>query len=100
MNPLAPPRAAIPLLVLGALTLHAEQISVTGGTSLTRFNTGNTRLAAAVPITGLQPNETLVDIDLRPIDSRVYGIGSTSRMYIVNAQTGAATQAARRGRSR
>ena len=34
--------------------------------------------------------ETLLGIDVRPADGEVYGVGSTSRLYRINAITGAA----------
>ena len=39
--------------------------------------------------------ETLVGIDLRPADGQLYGVGSTSRLYLLNPITGAATRSAR-----
>ena len=45
-----------------------------------------------VPVTGLQAGETLVGIDVRPANSVLYGVGSTSRVYTVNPLTGLATQ--------
>jgi hypothetical protein len=34
-------------------------------------------------ITGLQPGETLLGIDFRPANGQLYGLGSTSRLYII-----------------
>ncbi|MCX2478151.1 DUF4394 domain-containing protein [Pedobacter sp. MC2016-15] len=41
-------------------------------------------------ITGLQTGETLLGIDFRPATGTLYGIGSTSRIYVINTTTGAA----------
>jgi hypothetical protein len=41
-------------------------------------------------ITGLQTGETLLGIDFRPATGTLYGIGSSSRIYVINTATGAA----------
>lgn len=46
---------------------------------------------ATVAVTGLQAGETLMGIDFRPATGQLYGIGSTSRIYIINHLTGRAT---------
>jgi hypothetical protein len=42
-------------------------------------------------ITGLQGGEEVVGIDFRPATGQLYAVGSTSRLYVVNKTTGAAT---------
>jgi hypothetical protein len=42
------------------------------------------------PITGLQPNETVLGIDFRPATGQLYALGSTSRIYVFNTSSGAA----------
>ena len=42
-------------------------------------------------ITGLQPNEKILGIDMRPATGQLYAIGSTSRLYAINMGSGAAT---------
>ena len=44
-----------------------------------------------MPITGLQPGETLRAIDFRPRTGQLYGYGDTRRIYQINALTGEAT---------
>ena len=51
-----------------------------------------TAIGAAVPVTGLQAGELIRGIDVRPATGILYGLGSTSRLYVINATTGAATQ--------
>lgn len=46
---------------------------------------------SSVKVTGLQPYESLIGIDFRPKDGLLYAVGSTSRLYIVDKMTGAAT---------
>ena len=44
------------------------------------------------PITGLQAAETIQGIDFRPLNGQLYALGSTSRLYTINAASGAAAQ--------
>lgn len=43
------------------------------------------------PITGLQSGETVMGLDMRPVNGQLYALGSTSRLYTINASSGAAT---------
>lgn len=47
-----------------------------------------------INVVGLQPLETLIGIDFRPVDKKLYGIGTTSRLYVIDTTTGNATQVA------
>jgi hypothetical protein len=47
--------------------------------------------AAVVQVRGLQANETLLGIDVRPATGELYGLGSTSRLYKIDWQSGQAT---------
>ncbi|MBC6992251.1 DUF4394 domain-containing protein [Hymenobacter sp. BT491] len=49
----------------------------------------NTR-TASVALTGLQSGERLLALDFRPATGQLYGLGSTSRLYLLNPTTGAA----------
>jgi len=63
------------------------------GVRLAAFAAGNPQApASATPITGLQTGETILAIDFRPATGQLYGLGSTSRLYVINPQTGAARQ--------
>jgi hypothetical protein len=42
-------------------------------------------------IRGLQPGEGILAIDFRPANKKLYGLGSTSRLYVIDTETGAAT---------
>jgi hypothetical protein len=42
-------------------------------------------------IAGLQDGETMVGLDFRPANGQLYALGSSSRMYTLNAASGAAT---------
>ncbi|MFT3679509.1 MAG: DUF4394 domain-containing protein [Ferruginibacter sp.] len=43
---------------------------------------------STVAVSGLQPGETIMAIDFRPATGELYGLGSTSRLYIINHVTG------------
>lgn len=42
-------------------------------------------------ISGLQANESIVGIDFRPATGQLYALGSSSRLYTLNTQTGVGT---------
>ncbi|KHJ39640.1 hypothetical protein PBAC_01510 [Pedobacter glucosidilyticus] len=42
-------------------------------------------------ISGLQANETIVGLDFRPLNGQLYALGNSSRVYVINPATGAAT---------
>jgi hypothetical protein len=69
-------------------------LALTTGNQLIRFNSNraNAPIGAAVTITGLQTGENILGIDFRPATGELFGLGSTSRLYIINPATGAATQ--------
>lgn len=59
---------------------------------LISFGLSNPTLSAKkTPITGLQSGERILGIDFGPRDNRLYAIGSSSRVYVVDTTTGAAT---------
>jgi hypothetical protein len=60
-------------------------------TDLVIFNPNRTSNTIAKPITGLQSGEKLVGIDFRPVNGQLYGLGSNSRLYTINASSGAAS---------
>lgn len=48
-------------------------------------------ISTPVAITGLQAGENILGMDFRPATRTLYAVGSTSRVYIINTTTGAAT---------
>jgi hypothetical protein len=45
-------------------------------------------VTSQVSITGLQASETILGIDFRPATGELYGVGSSSRIYVINPKTG------------
>jgi hypothetical protein len=97
--------AAVPALALGLLlattTVAPAQPLRTTGTPLVALTVSN-RLVhfdslapgmvhGSVAVNGLRSGETLLAIDYRPATGQLVGLGSSSRLYAINAMTGDAT---------
>jgi Domain of unknown function (DUF4394) len=68
-----------------------QAYALTPSNALLGFRTSNAdRIRSQVSVTGLQAGESLVGIDFRPATGRLYGVGSTSRVYTIDPMTGAA----------
>jgi uncharacterized protein DUF4394 len=50
------------------------------------------KVETRVPITGLNAGERLLGIDFRPATGRLYGIGSSSQLYVIDHTTGVAAK--------
>jgi hypothetical protein len=88
---LAGPMPGGPYVALTVLARGVPMVALRGN-ALIRFHSASPgTIQSAATITGLQPAETIVGIDVRPADGQLYGVGSTSRLYLLNALTGAAT---------
>ena len=73
------------------LSRGVPMLALRNGTELMRFHSSTpSTLRGTAQITGLQAGETMVGIDVRPANGQVYGVGWTSRLYRINAVTGAA----------
>ena len=86
--------AAFAAAVAMAAPAHAEAvIGLTTTNALMTFDTATpTNGSAPITITGLLGvNETVLGIDRRPANGLLYGLGSSGRLYTLNAVTGAAT---------
>jgi hypothetical protein len=78
-----------PALAGGVATETLAGISANG--RLVVFRTDDPGTATSVKIRGLQKKEKLLGIDVRPLNGQLYGLGSTSRIYTINRNTGQAT---------
>lgn len=66
-------------------------VAVTASNQLIRFNAGQPgRVLSSVALSGLQAGETVLGIDYRIAKGQLYALGSTGRLYRVDAQSGAA----------
>jgi trimeric autotransporter adhesin len=81
-----------------SLTLNANPratlLGVTTDNRLITFKTTTPgTLDANVAVTGLQGGETIIGIDMRPANGRLYAVTDSARLYTLDATTGAATMA-------
>lgn len=76
-----------------ATAAHADEIvGVTVDNELVTFDSSAPgTVTDTVAITGLAVGENIVGLDFRPADGRLYGLGSTSVLYSIDSDTGAAT---------
>ncbi len=69
-----------------------DLIALTTSNRLVRLSTVDTcATEPAVKVTGLQPDESLLGIDMRPATGELYGLGSSSRLYRIDAFSGQAS---------
>lgn len=67
-------------------------IGMSGGNNvLVTFPSDDPMAVSKVKIKGLQKKETILGIDVRPLNGQIYALGSTSRLYVINRDTGVAT---------
>ena len=65
--------------------------ALAGGVRLDKYKTSRpTEVIGTANISGLQENETILAIDFRPATGELYGVGNSSRLYIINTVTGTA----------
>lgn len=75
-----------------AMTSNYLVYGVTVANNLVKFNSSRPNtILSTTPITGVQGGETVLGIDFRPATGRLFALGSTGRIYMVNVATGAAT---------
>jgi hypothetical protein len=60
--------------------------------NLIRFNSITLGTVTSTPITGMVGGDTIVGLDFRPATGELFGLGSGSRLYVINPATGAAVQ--------
>ncbi|KAA3436978.1 DUF4394 domain-containing protein [Rufibacter hautae] len=77
-------------MIIGvAIPTNPVAYGVDADNNLLIFNPYEAAMVISKPITGLQPNERVLGIDMRPATSQLYALGSTNRIYTVNLATGA-----------
>ncbi len=69
-------------------------VGLVGASTLVKFLTNAPgTIIDTVPVQGLQPGEKLLGVDFRPANGRLYGLGSSGRVYRIDENTGATTSA-------
>lgn len=81
-------------LASAAPAMAAETVyGLTASNKLVTFASDKPGLTSTpLAVTGLQAGEDIVGVDFRPATNQLYAVGSTSRLYVVDTVTGAATQ--------
>ncbi|MEK6282619.1 MAG: DUF4394 domain-containing protein [Acidobacteriota bacterium] len=81
------------IVMLSPIIVHAVPIyAITQSGKLVLFDSQTSyEFTNSMTIAGLQPNESVLAIDFRPATRQLYALGSTSRLYVINTFTGAAT---------
>ena len=62
-----------------------------GANHLVRFSSTTPADVTMLAVTGLPAGEHLLGVDVRPADGKLYALGSTSRLYLVDRVTGVGT---------
>lgn len=76
----------------GANAPDVNFTALTTGNKIAYYNARNLSApTSTLDITGLQPAETILSIDYRPATGQLYALGSSSRLYFINEQSGLAT---------
>jgi uncharacterized protein DUF4394/PEP-CTERM motif-containing protein len=77
-----------------AATAGAEPIvGLTTSNGLVGFDSSTPGTTSGlIPISGLQLGESVLGIDIRPLNGLLYGVTNQNRLYVINQATGAATQ--------
>jgi Domain of unknown function (DUF4394) len=70
----------------------SEFVGLTDASDLVFFNSNALNNVTTVDVEGLQKDETLVGIDFRPNTGKLFGVGSSNRLYTIDVVTGAAVQ--------
>jgi len=98
-----PVRLLLPALAVFALACEGDPTGLSGPPGRTIFAVDESNVLVAFgamrpdqadargTITGLQSGEAIVGIDFRPADGKLYAVGSSSRVYMIDTVTAAAT---------
>ncbi|QBE63297.1 DUF4394 domain-containing protein [Pseudoduganella lutea] len=85
-TPMPTPTPGVPVVPGDVFALTASNKLI----SFNRETPGTVRTTAT--ISGLQSGENVLGIDYRPADGKLYGVGSTGRLYTIDTESGVATQ--------
>jgi hypothetical protein len=67
--------------------------ALTATNQLISFDPTNpSQIKSRVNVTGLSIGENLLGIDFRPVNKRLYGVGSTSQIFVIDVNSGFATK--------
>ncbi|GGX88267.1 DUF4394 domain-containing protein [Massilia dura] len=76
----------------GVPVAPGDVFALTAGNRLISFNRDTpATVRTTATVSGLQGGENLLGIDYRPADGKLYGVGSTGRLYTIDTESGMAT---------
>lgn len=82
----------MPIVDTPGTTPTVSFTALADGNQLIYFEDGNLSApTSTVSITGVESGESIISIDYRPATGQLYGLGSGSRLYIINENSGVAT---------
>jgi len=82
---------AIPAALLAPAKAQDALAGLAPKNRLVFFSASNPGSVEVLKVTGLQRGERLLGIDRRPATGQLFGLGSSSRLYVIDTETGAAT---------
>lgn len=84
--------AGMAVAMLAVSGAQAEFIyGLVGGNSLVKFDSASPGMVGnSVPVIGMDAGESLLGIDFRPLNGRLYGLGSGNNLYQLNEDGGQA----------
>lgn len=81
-----------PIVDMPAPAPNASFTALTSDNKIVYYNAQNLNApTTTLNVSGLQTAETLLSIDYRPATGQLYALGSSSRLYLINEQSGLAT---------
>jgi hypothetical protein len=83
-------RSALPIRSI-AIPTNSVAYTLDNVNNILIFNISSPATISTKAITGLLAGDTLLGLDFRPLNGQLYALGSTSRLYTINASSGAAT---------
>lgn len=79
------------LLLLLITPAVAEDLVGCDGSVLVKFTSASPATITTVSLSGLQSGETLIGLDMRPSTGQFIGVGSNTRIYQIDSNSGVAT---------
>lgn len=87
--------AGVGLLLASPSLLAQTVVGLAPANTLVRFSaTSPAAVSANMPITGLNGGDSLVGLDVRPVNGILYAVASSGRLYTIDPASGAATAGA------
>lgn len=81
-----------PIVEVPGTAPNVSFTALTDDNKIVYYNAQNLNTpTSTLTVTGLQSSEMIISIDYRPATGQLYALGSSSRLYVINEQSGLAT---------